>query len=89
MQEQEQLQLLDEVYDDLIISGGDVQVTGANARITLYVDQGEGERLVVDEFVIAMDNIPAFINAIMKATWHRLSHTQLLEVSIADRVGRH
>lgn len=94
MQEQPELVEVDVIRDTFVSGVGDIQVMGANARVTLYVDQqalGErpAERIVVAKLIFPVDAIPACINSIMKATWHQLTHVSLLEVSIADRAGRH
>lgn len=94
MQEQAELIEVDVIHDTFVSGVGDIQVMGTNARITLYVDQQAmgarpAERIVVAKLIFPIDAIPACMNSIIKATWHQLTHVSLLEVSVADRIGRH
>ncbi len=57
-------------------------------RIILYVDEN-GTRIVKEKLLMEVDSIPAAIAFVMKATWHRLTHIPLMEVAMANRVGRH
>lgn len=74
---------------DIFVTGvGKVEVLGRNARITLYVEQ-DGERVAVGKIIVEMDNLPNCIIAIMKATWHRLTHMPIMEIESADGLVRH
>lgn len=78
-----------EIIHDTFVSGiHSIQIMGPNARFTFYVDQ-DGERVAVEKLVIAVDAIPECIRATIAATWNRLTHIPILEMAIADRVGRH
>ena len=71
-----------------------VEILGSNARITLCIEHlipgtDIKERRIVDQIVIPIDSIPGCIAKVVKATWHHLTHTQVLEVTVADRIGRH
>jgi hypothetical protein len=76
------------VADTFATGVSGIEMMGKNARITFYVDQG-GERIVVSKLIVEIDYIPGLLATIMKATWHRLTHIPLLEVAMANRVGRH
>ena len=89
-------QLLDvEVIHDRFVSGvGQVEILGHNARITFFVEQeavggGPPDKIVIAKLVIAIADIPECIKEIAEATWSRLTHVPVLEMALADRVGRH
>jgi hypothetical protein len=84
-----------EVIRDTFVTGiGDIEILGRNARITFYADHHAiadrgAERVIVARFVVAIDSIPSGIRDIIKATRGLVSHMLSLEVSEADRAGRH
>jgi hypothetical protein len=84
-----------EVIRDTFVTGiGDIQILGHNARITLYADHHASgdrpaERVIVARLVVSIDTIPSGIKDVMKATWGLISHTLFMEVTEADRLGRH
>ncbi len=84
-----------EVIRDTFVSGiGDIQILGRNARITFYADHlaaGDraAERIIVARLVVSIDSIPSGIRDIINATGGLVSHMLSLEVSEADRAGRH
>lgn len=90
------IQLLDvEVIHDTFVSGvGQVEILGPNARITFYVEQeavggGEPDKIVVGKIVVAITDIPDCIKAVVMATLKRPSHLPWMEITAADRAGRH
>lgn len=77
------------IQDTFITGVAKVEFLGKNnVRITLCSEE-EGQRVIVGKIIVAVDDIPAVLAAVMKATWNRLTHIPLFEVAMANRIGRH
>lgn len=77
------------IQDTYITAVHRVEFLGRNnVRIHLYAEE-DGQRVIVGKIIMAIDDIPGSIATLLKATVGSVTRLSLLEVQVANRVGRH